>query len=313
MIILNNQMQKQLQALMPRLADTHPSYNYLDQLLGKLIAGSIGENSLSYYFHLASLEEYEIIFGVRLKEDDYFFQIDCLLLTPYVIHLIEVKHIKGELSLNSMEQLLRASSNQIEVFPNPLIQAKTQAYKLKKTLRQLGCADIPIHPYVVFTHPTAILNFPSTTVDMIPLQRLPNHIKVINNLYKNNEHYEIGKIYNIIIERHCPNKENLMLKYNLEIEHIIRGVRCRNCNNFSMERMHHSWKCSICNTLDRHAHLEALKDYAHIFGPAIRNKDAQYFLKVSSPDICYRLLNHIPCSVQGSNKGRIYYLNSLIN
>ena len=306
------ELHRQAEVLVRRYKGRDSIFDELDGIYGRESAGYHGEKQLDYYLQLSDLKDSYSLAGLRMKGEEYHFQIDRLLLTPSICFLIESKNLKGKLHLNEQGQLIQDTSEKEIVYDNPYTQVKLQEKQLKQVLKQLGYSNLSIHPLVVFTNRNAILDLGGTP-DLITAQQLTLRI---DHLLKNREPTfttsQIKKLASQLLRKHTLRKVNLIERLKISLAAIQTGVFCSHCAVGIMERVYATWVCHTCNRADRRAHIEALVDYATLFGPLITNKTARYFLGVDSHDTVYRLLTKLELPTSGNGKATQYNLEKII-
>ncbi|WP_194287392.1 nuclease-related domain-containing protein [Gracilibacillus oryzae] len=295
-----------LEALQDRILHPDPD---LSEAYGRELAGFLGESSLPYYIDLTSLPSHYDLYGLRLKHQENFFQIDSLLLFRNFLLILEAKHLKGKLLVNDADQLVQMKdSDQENVYDHPLLQAELQKQQLTSLLKQLGYPPIPIHTLASFTHKKAHLTFKHQ--DMIPSQQIPFRLKQISGQYRDSvmsmdQLLGLGKQ---LISLHRERKYEYVKDYRT----IRRGVFCGKCKAVVMKRIYGSWICPKCREKDPLAHIPALIDFYYLFGSKVNNKSARWFLNVDSVYTSYRILNSLNLPASGKTKFRTYDLSSLI-
>lgn len=304
----------QLEIVIPRLSKQNPHYPFLYEQLGTYKAGFVGERSLLYHLHFTSIDIGYHLPGVRIYGDKYYFQIDHLIFTPYVAFLIEVKHIKEKIRINSSGQLIRALTNKEEVFANPYKQAEIQKQQLLYFMAKHHLPSIPIHPLVVFSHPKALLAFDHQMQDIIPLQQLSFRIRELMKEYTVTliEASELNRLNKLLKRKDQPQDQLIIDQYQIDRGDILNGVWCPACKDVLMERKHGYWFCQKCRQKNRDAHLDTLLEHAVLFGPTITNNEARLFLGLDSADTVYRLLKKANTDQIGTKKGRIYNLKQML-
>ncbi|GAA4062759.1 nuclease-related domain-containing protein [Amphibacillus indicireducens] len=310
--LTKTELHQQLEVLLKRYRRRDRIYEEIQDAYGKERAGYQGEMQLDYFLHLADLQKTFSLAGPRLKWDKHYFQIDRMILTSSVCFIIESKNFKGELTLNEEDQLIQQTPDYQKGYDNPYTQVKLQAKQLRQVLNSLGYSDLPIHPLVVFTNKNAILNL-GGNADMITLQQLTFRIDSLC------QHYqaiyttpELKKLAYLLLNKHTLKQENIINRFKVDLRSIQAGVLCTKCEYGIMKRIHGNWSCQKCQHQDRHAHIEALSDYARLFNPLITNKTARRFLQVDSPDIIYRLLSGLELLTKGNNRSTQYNLEKLL-
>lgn len=309
---------KQLEILLPRIDRSNPNFEKLENLLGRETAGYFGEISLHYYFNLTDSEEALLLYGLRLPGKDNAFQIDALLLTGSTFFIVEAKNLKGTISFNQNEQMIRTVNQIPETYPNPEIQAAVQRRQLSEFLSNHGFPAIPIHPIVTFTHPRVILQSDQKYDDILTNERLPSRINAIKSehtkvVYQKQQLYKLAYFLN---QKHQANHYFVIERYQIAYHHIRKGVWCPSCQSSGarkiMHRMKRYWHCPVCHEKNNTAHIQALCEYALLFGTSITNKQARLFLGIESEAASKRILTNLQLKTTGKTRGRVYYLDRLI-
>lgn len=309
---------KQLEVLLPRIDRSNPNFEKLDNLLGRETAGYFGETSLHYYFNLTDSEEALLLYGLRLPGKDNAFQIDALLLTRSVCFIVEAKNLKGTISFNQNDQMIRTVDQIPETYPNPEIQAAVQKRQLKELLAKHEFPVIPIHPIVTFTHPRVILHSDHKYDDILTNERLPDRINAVKNahtkvVYQKRQLYKLAHFLN---DKHQANHYFVAERYQIAYQQIRNGVWCPSCQSNGkrniMHRVKRYWYCPACHEKNNTAHIQALYEYALLFGTSITNKQARLFLGLESDSTVKRMLVNIGLESSGKTKGRVYYLDKLL-
>ncbi|MBM7539764.1 NERD domain-containing protein [Amphibacillus cookii] len=275
-------------------------------------AGFNGEKQLDYYLKLTSFSQACQLASLRLRRGDHYFQMDRLILTRAACYVIEVKHLSGHVSFNKARQFIQLYNGNERSFPDPLTQAQLQSNQLAMLLSDLGYAQRPIHPIVVFSHDNVILN-DSEPEDCILIQQLPERLTVLNQRYEVITTFnQIRKLANHLKQLHVRKQEDVLTRFDIDFSEIQVGVHCRHCKKGLVKRVHGTWKCPICEMKDDDAHIDALIDYRKLISRYITNKQARYFLKVDSPYTIRRLLLKAQLPFQGKGKQTRYDLNPLV-
>ncbi len=147
-----------LEAILRRISSNHPKRLMIESDLSKYWAGFNGEQALNYYLSFLDEQEFTIFHDLRLKNGEYYFQIDCLVLTAYFALIVEVKNMTGTLRFEpNFNQLIRSLNDREEGFPNPILQTKRQKLQLEKWLNKQHFLTIPIEILIVSSNSTAVL------------------------------------------------------------------------------------------------------------------------------------------------------------
>jgi ribosomal protein L37AE/L43A len=93
---------------------------------------------------------------------------------------------------------------------------------------------------------------------------------------------ELSKFSRKLIKTHNEEDPNILERYNIKSEEILKGVQCPNCSEISMTRKRGMWVCSGCKTKSEKAHLTALEDFSLLLGHYITHQQCKDFLGLDS-------------------------------
>ena len=103
---------QKLEALSRRLSKDHSIRPQIEEELLRRWKGYRGEQSVDFYLNKLPEKEYMIFHNLRLENENYYFQIDTLILTSYFALTLEVKNISGTLYFEStFSQMIQITSN----------------------------------------------------------------------------------------------------------------------------------------------------------------------------------------------------------
>lgn len=306
----------QLEALHRRLLPLHRLKEKVFSDLSRARAGIRGEREVDFPLKFLNEQDYLIIQGLRLPDQNGTFQIDNLILSEKYILILEIKNWYGTVIFGENGQVTRIGDNGIEEgFPNPIPQAKLQQHRLQKWLHSNGISHIPIEFFVV-------ISFPSTMIKSVSAA-FPIPDKVIHNSHLLFEIRNLDEVYQKpmikmpqlrelaqdLIKAHTPLNTNILKKYGITAQELIKGVFCPKCSEVPMIRKREKWYCRRCHHTSKIAHFPALNDYQWLVGDYITNRAARDFLRVDSPYVVKEILKKAAISYSGENKGRSYKLD----
>ena len=307
----------QLQALDERLPEMHIAKKLVCDELGRRMAGYKGEVNLNYPLSFLSPDDFFILHHVRLFDGTHYFQIDTLIITMKFILIVETKNMSGTLYFDTeFNQLIRTNEKGAEGFSDPLLQVKRHKIQLRKWLTILKLSHLPIETLVVSSNSRTILQSSSDTVHnkVIHSGQLPFQIELLQEKYKG-EHFqkeEAIELANEIAKNHRPLKIDLLKKFGIKPQDLIKGVKCPHCECLPCKRAYGKWMCGNCGGESRDAHVAALRDYALLIGNEVTNGDVREFLKVDSFSSTKYLLNSLKLPFKGDRRWRVYSLEGLI-
>lgn len=137
---------KKLEALRRRLKDNHDQAPLIEQEYAKILAGYRGEQSINYFLSFLPQEQYHIFHDLRLPslQNEYFFQMDILLLSRQFFLIIEVKNIAGSVTYDpSNQQLIQYHREKEIVYRDPFLQVQRQKQQLYKWIEKANITNPP--------------------------------------------------------------------------------------------------------------------------------------------------------------------------
>ncbi|MFC0525335.1 nuclease-related domain-containing protein [Pontibacillus salicampi] len=322
MIIKNNDQPsvylRQLEALNRRLAGHHPKKEKVAQMYRNHYSGYLGERALHYPLSFIRHKPYAILFDVRLEDFNHtYFQIDCLLLTPHFILVLEAKNLSGSFVYNADFGFLEKVKDEKESAMNdPVHQVFTQRNKLEEWLSTHKFPTLPLEARFISANPNAI--FRTSNKDyatyVIRMERLPSMINSFWDEYPSPAitTRQFKKLYSTILQHHVTYFPSILAQLHIDRKDILRRVYCNKCDAFSYRRRNSLWFCPYCNTSSNTAHQSSLTDYALLFHQHISNAEARSFLDVASRDVIKRLLLKENFPTTGTRKSTRYDLTSLL-
>ncbi|GKU83548.1 nuclease-related domain-containing protein [Niallia sp. NCCP-28] len=300
-----------LETLLKRIVPKHEKIPLIQSDLHKLAAGYRGEQSLHFAFSFLPENKYYILHDLRLFDGKHYFQIDVLILSTKYLLLLEVKNISGELHFDTaFNQLIRIKGEKKTAFPDPLTQVK----RLKLQLQQFLKLDesIPIYSLIVIANPSSIITANrSQQSHILHSSYLPFQMEQISESISRHalDEHSIKALIKKIKKKHMPFHSSVLSKYQLESNHIQKGVICKNCGYLPINRINANWHCPKCDFKDKKAHLRALKDYYYLYGDTITNQQAKRFLQIDSTSLAIRLLKPVSAKSSLEGRGRTYFLS----
>ncbi|MYL36265.1 NERD domain-containing protein [Halobacillus litoralis] len=303
---------KVLQALKRRLVDNHPQSEAVNDQLKLRLTGFKGELSLNYPLTFLPSDHY-IFHDLRLYDGTHHFQIDCLVVTPSLLIILEVKNIGGELFFNQrFHYLERKWEEDHSTFADPVIQVGRHTRQLRKLLNLWQIPHVPIYGLVVNSHPAARIDTDDDDLEnVIRIETLPEKIStLVEGSIPILNASPMNRLTTHLLTNHESYFYDYVKCFKLEKEDFKKGVFCPKCSSLPMKRMHGRWKCVNCAHLSKSAHVDALEDYSLLIEDRITNQSARDFLLISSPTSVKKLLQSMNLSTVGQNKGRAYMLDN---
>lgn len=307
-----------LSKLVKRIPPNHYKKQEFQDLLRNHSSGFKGEQSLEYFYRYLP-KDIVYLHGLRILDDEYFFQMDTLLITPSFITILEIKYMAGQLFFeDQFFQFIRTYGGKEEAFANPIDQVTRQKIHLTRVLEQHKLNVLPIEKLVVMTHPAAI-------IEAAPGYKEANEI-VIKSPSLQQKYESLLRKYPtpVLTQKQVKKMSRLLLKlsssydpdicelFQVNKNELSKGVFCPTCPHSIMNYIWGKWHCSTCDTSSKTAHIEALQDYAHLISKQISNYEFAWYLNLQSSSQAYHLIRSLKLPSTGTNKSRIYHLDPLL-
>jgi len=166
--------------------------------------GLEGEKILQKTLRKSLSNKYIAFYGVPVKNSG---DIDCLLIGPTGIFLIEVKHHRGKISYTNEGWIQTKRGRKGSMYRGSLKQPGTQLlvnmHKLKEFLYANGI-DIWIQPVLVYTNPDSVINIEKdpSPVRVCKIEQLKD---IINSSKETLSSREIKRIYTLLMHKKMIN------------------------------------------------------------------------------------------------------------
>ncbi|MFT4416430.1 nuclease-related domain-containing protein [Fredinandcohnia humi] len=305
---------RKLEALLPRLQESHPKYEAISDELGRRMSGYRGEQSLTYYLSFLKDKYYLIFHNLRLPDTsgEHFFEIDILLICPSFILLIDAKNYRGELHFDSMfEQFIQTYEDKKKAYPCPIAQMNWHHTQLKRLLESHKFPLIPIETLVIFTNPSAIITASHGHKQIHRLIKGTSFLSKIELMEKRHkkeafDKKQIQKVTKVLMKSHTPYDGDILKEFDIRPEELRKGVRCPTCGKFPMVRSQRMWCCTSCNTSTKMAYHNAIIDYSLLIGNTITNQQLRNFLGLESRSASKNILKTLQLEHRGTLRHRVY-------
>lgn len=303
----------QLEALVRRIPEQHPSREKVISEYKKRSAGYKGEERLFYYLSFLEPKKYWIFHDLRLSNGSQFFQIDALLLTANFGLILEVKNWTGTLFFNPhFQQVIRIQNDKEEGFPDPISQARHQTNQFRNWLDLNGFPNIPLDFLVIISHPSTIIKAETDPLQIskkvLHSHHLLSKMNDIENKFpqEKTDSKEIRRLCRTLLKKHIPAQSDILEHFNVSSEEILTGVSCPKCTSLPMIFHWGKWHCPMCLFSSSLAHEAAVQDYFRLIKPSITNSQFRSFTHIPSPYAASRFLSRMNLSFKRNKRHRIY-------
>lgn len=308
---------QQYEAILNRIDQANPKKSLIESDYRKYEAGFRGEMSSDYPLSFLDEKKYYIFHELRLSDGKHVFQIDTFLLSEKFCVIGEIKNYSGTLIFDlPMNQLIRTFNGNEEALPNPITQVKRHVRQFQTWLKINKLPEIPIEPLAIISNDKAVIKVNAPNYEFYQIvsknMDLPAKIAKLEANYKNSilSPRELKKLSRKLLVKQVPEEKNILQKYRLAEQEIIKGTQCPVCHHLSMDRIHSKWICRNCGQTSKDAHIESLRQYALIYNKtSITNREAKEFLKVESRHVMKRLLNGMNLRRERVGKKLVYYFD----
>lgn len=206
-------------------------------------------------------EERLIINDLLLEVNNSYFQIDTLIISESMIHLLEIKNFQGDWYLES-DKLYTVTAGR--EYKNPVYQLKRSAALLRQLLQTLK-QNYPVEASVVFINPEFTLyQAPMDQPIVLPTQ-VNRFIKDLNKTPSNlNDGHT--KLAQHLMSLHQPkNPFTVWPKYHFE--QLKKGIHCKTCKSLPLTIKSKDLVCKKCggNEKIEQAILRNIKEFQLLF------------------------------------------------
>ncbi|WP_010631860.1 nuclease-related domain-containing protein [Sporolactobacillus vineae] len=304
---------RQYDYLNKRLIASSPRKKAVEAQLARYTTGFHGEAALNYPLQFVPPDDL-LFHNLRFPDRANFFQLDFLVLTRSFLMILEVKNLKGKVMLNG-RQMIRSLNNEVEAYPDPVIQALRHQCQLNDWLSRRNFSGLPVKSLVVFGT-RSVLNFEDKTraAQCVMPDTVPFRIAELSDRFQKTmlSESECGQLKHFLLADHQPLELDLLHHAKVSRTELIRGVRCPACGRFSVVRSFRTWLCMNCAHRPKYAGEDALIEYRHLFGSAITNRSCREFLRLDSDSVARKLLTTNQLPYEGSTRDRVYYINDQV-
>ncbi len=185
-------------------------------------------------------QEVYIINDLLLEVNNSYFQIDTLIISQGVIHLLDIKNFQGDCYLES-DKLYAVTTHR--EYKNPVDQLKRSATLYRQLLQNLK-QNYLVEAYVIFINPEFTLYQAPLNQPIILPTQVNRFLKDLNNTpSKLNDGHK--KLAQKLISLHQTNNPFTALpKYNYD--QLQEGIYCKNCKSFLISIKNYDLVCGKC-------------------------------------------------------------------
>lgn len=265
-----------------------------------LTQGFEGEKLYDTIVDEVGLSNVYVFRDIYLKIDGSITQFDALVVTEDGIEMNEVKNYIGNYTCKNDKWYVR----DVEISENPLVQMKRAEGKLIK-LRNNNNLRFKVNGKIVFSNIEFSLNNDDGNLNNAIITRpyLRSYLKEFKNSWTGPGAESIVRL----IQAHIV--VNPYFKSAADFDAVKKGVCCRKCGSFSMNKLKFHYDCNHCGQIDT-IHtliLKAIADYSILFSDRpLTRQNLLWFVggEVSPRTISKMLIKY--CDAMGNGKSRYY-------
>lgn len=302
----------QIGALLPRLAKETATYHTLRKSYQTW--NEIHLRRRYIHHHLTNnLPTLFALYGLTLQHNQKLVAFDGLVITPHVLFLLETKASTRNVRVNDDGILFNIDEQTPFETTTIMKQANEKKQFLASFLQHHDFPAIPIHPITVITDPKTHMLSNIKHPDVIHISKLFYYMAALTEVYPYAV-YSPGQLADLHIfmpSTHYVDPIHIIEKYGIADQAIRKGVWCPTCKEAMMIRAQGYWVCSGCASRSHDAHVQTLREFALLYRTTITNKEARYFLQISSPAVVKRIFAEAKIQRLERPRSHTYQLNGL--
>ena len=206
-------------------------------------------------------EERYIINDLLLEVNNSYFQIDKVIISQGIIHLLDIKNYEGDCYLESDK--LYSVTNRRE-YKNPVNQLKRSESLFRQLLQNLKLNYL-VEASIIFSNPEFTLYQAPMDQPIIFPTQVNRFLKELNNTPSKLDDTH-KKIAQKLISLHQSNNPfTLLPKYHYD--QLEKGIYCKSCNSFMTYINNYDLVCNKCGTHERIelAILRSIEEFKLLF------------------------------------------------
>lgn len=202
-----------------------------------------------------------ILNDLLLEVNSSYFQIDSLIISQGIIHLIDIKNYEGDYYLES-DKLYSVKTK--SEYKNPLDQLKRCETLMYQLLRNLKYTSL-IKSSVIFINPEFTLYQAPLDQPIVFPSQINRFIHTINKTPSNLTSMDKNLAHKLISLHYPKNKFYTLPSY--EYEDLQKGVYCNICNSLLVLIKNQDFVCGICDAHEKlsSAILRNVKEFQLLF------------------------------------------------
>lgn len=296
-------------ALEKRLRKGDENRTRIEERLYNLQAGFSGETQYDKYVtEFKPRYPHAILHDVTLCEDDIFFQMDSVLITPACIVISEVKNLAEKIIVksNPLQFIKEFSNGKRQPLRNPIVEVERKIYLFDSWLKRHKI-EIPIKGIVTFAYNNELNIEETPNMDIMFTYEIAAYFRSLPVTKEILNKPEIHLLARKIVNSHQEfNPFPLLKRFEINPTHIVPGVICPQCNHIPMKWVQKKWICQTCAYTGKNEHETAIKDWSMLIKNSITNREFRYFTQLENRNTAKKLLARSPIELQGIGRSSKY-------
>ena len=296
-------------ALQKRLGKEDENRPRVEERLYNLQAGFGGETQYDKYLtEFKPRYPHAILHDVTLCEDNIYFQMDSVLITPAFIVISEVKNIAEKIVVKSKPlQFVKEYYNGKRIpLKNPVVELERKIHLFDSWLKKHK-VDIPINGIIAFAYNNELFIEETPSMHIMFTYEVAAHLRTLPVTHEIISKPVIHSLAKKIASSH---KEfypfPLIKRYSINPRKIKPGIFCPTCNSLYLKRANNKWTCPYCAFIGKLEHESALRDWSMLIKNTITNREFCYFTCLDNRHTAKRLLAMSPTELLGNGRGSQY-------
>ncbi|WP_226675681.1 nuclease-related domain-containing protein [Mesobacillus jeotgali] len=228
--------------------------------LNNLEKGYKGEVEFDVLTENLSEERY-ILDDLLLQVNNSYFQIDKVIISEGLIHLLDVKYHQGDFYLESDKFYSVTSGKE---YNNPIIQLKRSETLFRQLLQNLKLNNL-VQASVVFNNPEFTLYQAPMDLPIILPTQINRFLKELNSTPSKLEENHKILAKKLLFLHHDKNPYTTLPGY--DYEQLEKGMHCRRCGSFNTSIKKQNLFCGKCGDSERveNAIIQQIEEFKLLF------------------------------------------------
>ena len=206
-------------------------------------------------------EERYIINNLLLEVNNSYFQMDTVIISQGIIHLLDIKNFQGDCYLESDRLYAMMTSRE---YKNPLDQLRRSTTLFRQLLQTLK-QNYLVEASVIFINPEFTLYQAQMDQPIILPTQIICFLKDLNKTPSklNDEHKKLAQ--KLLSLHQTKNPFTMVPKYNYD--ELRKGIYCKTCKSFLVSRKNYTFVCGMCGEYEKigQAILRNVREFKLLF------------------------------------------------